>query len=110
MAASSSSRSAAAAGVLLLLLVAAAVCLHGATAQLCEDYYDDTCPDAYDIVKQVLMDAHQSDTRIFASLIRLHFHDCFVQVPASFRSIQFTIHCSFHHAHNSQMVATVSCY
>ncbi|XP_025792392.1 peroxidase A2-like [Panicum hallii] len=79
MAASSSSRSAAAAGVLLLLLVAAAVCLHGATAQLCEDYYDDTCPDAYDIVKQVLMDAHQSDTRIFASLIRLHFHDCFVQ-------------------------------
>ncbi|KAG2538887.1 hypothetical protein PVAP13_9NG374828 [Panicum virgatum] len=77
-AASSSSRSATAAGVLLAMVVAA-VCLHGAAAQLCEDYYDDTCPDAYDIVKQVLMDAHQSDTRIFASLIRLHFHDCFVQ-------------------------------
>ena len=70
----------AAAGVLLAMVVAA-VCLPGAAAQLCEDYYDDTCPDAYDIVKQVLMDAHQSDTRIFASLIRLHFHDCFVQVP-----------------------------
>ncbi|RCV43489.1 hypothetical protein SEVIR_9G304100v4 [Setaria viridis] len=57
---------------------AVALCLHGAAAQLCEDYYDDTCPDAYDIVKQVLIDAHRSDVRIYASLIRLHFHDCFV--------------------------------
>ncbi|OEL19448.1 Peroxidase 15 [Dichanthelium oligosanthes] len=61
------------------VLVVAALCLHGATAQLCEDYYNSTCPDAYDIVKQVLIEAHQSDTRIYASLTRLHFHDCFVQ-------------------------------
>ena len=107
MAASPSFRSAAAAGVLLAMVVAA-VCLPAAAAQLCEDYYDDTCPDAYDIVKQVLMDAHQSDTRIFASLIRLHFHDCFVQVPLSF--LQHSDSVAFHHAHNSQMVATVSCY
>ena len=77
----SSSRSTAAAGVVLAMVVAA-LCLHGAAAQLCEDYYDDTCPDAYAIVKKVLVDAHRSDVRIFASLIRLHFHDCFVQVPA----------------------------
>ena len=78
---SSSSRSATA-GV--LVVAALLMCfLHGATAQLCEDYYDSTCPDAYDIVKQELIDAHQSDTRIFASLIRLHFHDCFVQVRTS---------------------------
>ncbi|KAG2550054.1 hypothetical protein PVAP13_9KG242600 [Panicum virgatum] len=49
MAASPSFRSAAAAGVLLAMVVAA-VCLPGAAAQLCEDYYDDTCPDAYDIL------------------------------------------------------------
>ncbi|GJN20293.1 hypothetical protein PR202_gb07652 [Eleusine coracana subsp. coracana] len=79
MAASSSSRSAATSAITAALLVVASLCVHGAAAQLCEDYYDDTCPDAYDITRQVLIDAHQSDTRIFASLIRLHFHDCFVQ-------------------------------
>ncbi|CAL4915918.1 unnamed protein product [Urochloa decumbens] len=63
----------------VLAVMAAALCLHGAAAQLVEDYYDDTCPDAYDIVKQTLIEAHQSDTRIYASLLRLHFHDCFVQ-------------------------------
>jgi peroxidase len=67
----------------MLALVAAALCLHGAAAQLCEEYYDDTCPDAYSIVKRVLIDAHRSDVRIYASLIRLHFHDCFVQVRTS---------------------------
>ena len=72
--------SAAAGGVLLAIMAVAALCLHGAAAQLCEDYYDDSCPGAYDIVKKVLVDAHRSDVRIFASLIRLHFHDCFVQV------------------------------
>ncbi|RLN18752.1 peroxidase A2-like [Panicum miliaceum] len=78
MASSTSPAANAAAGV-LVAMVLAAVCLHGAAAQLCEDYYDDTCPNAYDIVKKVLVDAHRSDVRIFASLIRLHFHDCFVQ-------------------------------
>ncbi|XBI02587.1 hypothetical protein VPH35_131105 [Triticum aestivum] len=70
-----------AAGLLAALL--AAVCLlhagGAAAAELCVDYYDCTCPDAYKIVQGVLMEAHQSDPRIFASLIRLHFHDCFVQ-------------------------------
>ncbi|TVU31427.1 hypothetical protein EJB05_23111 [Eragrostis curvula] len=77
MASSSSSRPAMAA-----LVMAALLCLQltgGATAQLCEDYYDYTCPDAYNIVKRVLIQAHKSDVRIYASLIRLHFHDCFVQ-------------------------------
>ncbi|CAN6311671.1 unnamed protein product [Urochloa humidicola] len=77
MALSSTPRAATVAGVLAMVVVA--LCLGGAAAQLCEDYYDDSCPDAYDTVKQVLINAHNSDTRIFASLIRLHFHDCFVQ-------------------------------
>jgi peroxidase len=66
--------------------VLAAVCLllHGgggssaSAAELCVSYYDHTCPDAYKIVQGVLVEAHKSDPRIFASLIRLHFHDCFV--------------------------------
>ncbi|CAL4915914.1 unnamed protein product [Urochloa decumbens] len=76
--ASSTPRAAAVAGV-LVTVVAALYGLHGAAAQLCENYYAETCPDAYDIVKKVLIEAHQSDERIYASLIRLHFHDCFVQ-------------------------------
>ncbi|KAL5229378.1 hypothetical protein ABZP36_028154 [Zizania latifolia] len=64
-------------GVALLAVVA--LCAGVGAAQLCEDYYDCTCPDAYDIVRRELIQAHKSDTRIFASLIRLHFHDCFVQ-------------------------------
>lgn len=81
MAASSSPHRAATtvlAGV--LLVAAAALCSRGAMAQLTADYYDCTCPDAYDIVKKVLIEAHKSDVRIYASLTRLHFHDCFVQV------------------------------
>lgn len=68
-----------AAGVAGVLLVLAAAAAMGATAQLTADYYDCTCPDAYSIVKKVLMEAHKSDVRIYASLTRLHFHDCFVQ-------------------------------
>ncbi|CAM0957801.1 unnamed protein product [Alopecurus aequalis] len=77
----SSSSSSSSCGVKAAVLLAA-VCLllhGGAAAELCVDYYDCTCPDAYKIVQGVLVEAHKSDPRIFASLIRLHFHDCFVQ-------------------------------
>ncbi|KAF7097531.1 hypothetical protein CFC21_099336 [Triticum aestivum] len=70
-------------GAASLAALLAAVCLlhagGAAAAELSVDYYDCTCPDAYKIVQGVLVEAHQSDPRIFASLIRLHFHDCFVQ-------------------------------
>lgn len=79
MASSSPQRAAGAAVAGVLLVAAAALCSCGAMAQLTADYYDCTCPDAYNIVKQVLIEAHKSDVRIYASLTRLHFHDCFVQ-------------------------------
>ncbi|TVU19469.1 hypothetical protein EJB05_35619, partial [Eragrostis curvula] len=41
-------------------------------------FYDESCPNAYDIVRRVIQDARVTDPRIPASLIRLHFHDCFV--------------------------------
>jgi peroxidase len=72
-------------GVKATLLAAVCLLLHGggrsgaAAAELCVEYYDHTCPNAYKIVQGVLVEAHKSDPRIFASLIRLHFHDCFVQ-------------------------------
>lgn len=68
--------------VLLAALVAAAVVVPGA-AQLCEEHYEKTCPDVHRVVRRVLKKAHRDDARIYASLTRLHFHDCFVQVRPS---------------------------
>ncbi|KAK4265669.1 hypothetical protein QN277_026690 [Acacia crassicarpa] len=48
-------------------------------AQLSLTFYDQTCPNVTAIVSSVIESAFQTDIRIGASLIRLHFHDCFVQ-------------------------------
>ncbi|WVY94503.1 hypothetical protein V8G54_033591 [Vigna mungo] len=48
-------------------------------AQLDNSFYRDTCPRVHSIVREVLRNVSKSDPRILASLIRLHFHDCFVQ-------------------------------
>nr|CAB3465179.1 unnamed protein product [Digitaria exilis] len=73
-AAAASSRGLLCAGVLLLALAVAAHGYH----QLSSTFYDGSCPDAHDVVRRVIKDARVSDPRIPASLIRLHFHDCFV--------------------------------
>ncbi|CAL4893686.1 unnamed protein product [Urochloa decumbens] len=74
---------------LVLLLALAAHCAllvapaHGYPASsgspLSSTFYDASCPSAHDVVRRVIQDARVSDPRIPASLIRLHFHDCFVQ-------------------------------
>ncbi|KAJ1684809.1 hypothetical protein LUZ63_016199 [Rhynchospora breviuscula] len=46
---------------------------------LCPEYYQFTCPQADEIVISVLKEAIAKDPRMAASLLRLHFHDCFVQ-------------------------------
>jgi hypothetical protein len=51
-----------------------------AYAQLTPTFYDGTCPNVSTIIRGVLAQALQTDPRIGASLIRLHFHDCFVDV------------------------------
>ncbi|CAL9229428.1 unnamed protein product [Arabidopsis halleri] len=48
------------------------------SAQLNATFYSGTCPNASAIVRRTIQQAIQSDARIGASLIRLHFHDCFV--------------------------------
>ncbi|KAL8244267.1 hypothetical protein R6Q59_010525 [Mikania micrantha] len=42
-------------------------------------FYSHSCPQANDIVLSVLERAISKDQRLAASLLRLHFHDCFVQ-------------------------------
>ncbi|CAL5389976.1 unnamed protein product [Camellia sinensis] len=42
-------------------------------------YYYQTCPQALPTIKRVVEDAIRQERRMGASLLRLHFHDCFVQ-------------------------------
>lgn len=46
------------------------------------EFYQFSCPQANEIVMSVLEKAIAQDPRMAASLLRLHFHDCFVQVHA----------------------------
>ena len=75
----------------LLLALAGAARGHSpsAGAALSSAFYDQSCPGAYDVVRRVIQDARVSDPRIPASLIRLHFHDCFVNVRELITSIVF---------------------
>jgi len=50
----------------------------GVEAQLSNTFYDNSCPQIQDIVKSEIRKAVKAEARMAASLIRLHFHDCFV--------------------------------
>ena len=43
-------------------------------------FYDSICPDAEDIVRSTVEKYYNNDATIAPGLLRLHFHDCFVQV------------------------------
>ncbi|KAK6287923.1 hypothetical protein POUND7_014102 [Theobroma cacao] len=53
---------------------------HLVFCQLDYKYYDSTCPNLARIVRYGVWSAITNDTRMAASLVRLHFHDCFVNV------------------------------
>ncbi|CAA2979147.1 peroxidase 9-like [Olea europaea var. sylvestris] len=46
---------------------------------LAPEFYDHSCPQANEIIMSVLEKAIAEDPRMAASLLRLYFHDCFVQ-------------------------------
>ena len=69
---------------LLLVCSVLVLCLvtRGARCdELTSDFYDWTCPGVYDVVQQQVFSAMREELRMGASLLRLHFHDCFVNVP-----------------------------
>lgn len=43
-------------------------------------YYAETCPEAEDIVRETMARARAREARSVASVMRLQFHDCFVNV------------------------------
>ncbi|QCD88752.1 peroxidase [Vigna unguiculata] len=61
--------------VVTTLVLLATVC----DAQLSSKFYDRTCPNALSTIRTVIRSAVSKERRMAASLIRLHFHDCFVQ-------------------------------
>ena len=61
---------------LLLLLALAGT----SSAQLSTGFYSYSCPGVYGAVKSVMQAAIAKEKRMGASILRLLFHDCFVQV------------------------------
>ncbi|KAI6685933.1 hypothetical protein NL676_031846 [Syzygium grande] len=57
--------------VVLILLV-------GVRSQLTTDFYSTSCPGLLSVVRKEVQNAIKAETRMAASLLRLHFHDCFV--------------------------------
>ncbi|KAJ1278714.1 hypothetical protein BS78_04G099700 [Paspalum vaginatum] len=51
----------------------------GAVAQLSPTFYDASCPNLQSIVRSAMAAAVQKEPRMGASILRLFFHDCFVQ-------------------------------
>ncbi|KAL2545940.1 Peroxidase 5 [Forsythia ovata] len=65
----------AAISVFLLLLLSHTPC----EAQLSTTFYSNTCPNALTTIRTSIRQAVSRERRMAGSLIRLHFHDCFVQ-------------------------------
>ncbi|KAK2657113.1 hypothetical protein Ddye_010165 [Dipteronia dyeriana] len=68
--------------LLLVSLIAFAplcFCTKSNYGYLYPQFYDHSCPNAQQIVKSVVAKAVAKETRMAASLLRLHFHDCFVK-------------------------------
>ena len=70
-------------GVLALFLVFSMASACTAKFDLYPQFYDRSCPRVQEIVRSVVGEAIARQARMAASLIRLHFHDCFVKVSLS---------------------------
>ncbi|GLT52336.1 hypothetical protein SLA2020_256840 [Shorea laevis] len=65
----------AAAMVSMMMMLLSVTC----QAQLSSTFYANTCPNALSTIRTTIRSAIAAERRMAASLIRLHFHDCFVQ-------------------------------
>jgi len=63
--------------VFLLLALAFANSVHSQGTRL--GFYSSSCPRAESIVKSTVQSHVKADSTLAAGLLRMHFHDCFVQ-------------------------------
>ncbi|KAF3790338.1 Peroxidase 4 [Nymphaea thermarum] len=68
----------ASASLLLISLYAIALVPGTSSAQLTTDFYDGSCPDLLDTIRSQVESEIAKEKRMGASLLRLFFHDCFV--------------------------------
>ncbi|RZS06767.1 hypothetical protein BHM03_00037480 [Ensete ventricosum] len=64
----------------MLLFLATMSC----EAHLTPEYYANSCPQALSAIRTAVRSAIARERRMAASIIRLHFHDCFVQVKNAY--------------------------
>ncbi|KAG2730588.1 hypothetical protein I3760_01G301500 [Carya illinoinensis] len=62
----------------IVLIFASRAIILKADSKLSPEYYSSKCPKALSVVQAAVIAAIKRETRIGASLLRLHFHDCFV--------------------------------
>lgn len=62
------------------LFMLSLVLVIGANAQLTPNFYGQSCPNLGTIVRDVMRQTVVREPRMAASILRLFFHDCFVQV------------------------------
>ncbi|KAA8533997.1 hypothetical protein F0562_031514 [Nyssa sinensis] len=62
----------------ILTLAFLVIFMGSSSAQLSTDFYSKSCPNLFSTVKSVVHSAIAKEARMGASLLRLFFHDCFV--------------------------------
>ncbi|NP_001313073.1 peroxidase P7-like precursor [Nicotiana tabacum] len=62
----------------IVLFILVSLLIGSSSAQLSTGFYSKSCPKLYQTVKSAVQSAINKETRMGASLLRLFFHDCFV--------------------------------
>lgn len=90
-----------------------------ASAQLSSTFYDSSCPNALSTIQSAVKAAVNKEARMGASLLRLHFHDCFVNASIPFTLSFLTLSSislhdfnypkNCHHPRSTMHVITTAC-